>query len=352
MRKRSGGGGLFHLQCGIWHWITFWGWDAEHEQNKFIWKELLCPESSPIVRRVKLCIYMQCGGLARLLSELQALSWLDFNMTDSHQVQTQMGDVGILPREDWNSSWHSESCTGDGHFTEMWVKSAVAQREGVDNVEETLSPSENILAHPEKRCLLQAGSTWSCLAISSALMEKLKQLEIWYSLPTSKFEWSSMLLQGIPGAATCPLWRAHFNIPWNAGAHHVFLELYTNQLLKWMFRVDLITALKDWALEWYSVQMDQEFFFHSIIPFCLQCEPFFSHIQQVVAPGFGLPLLLCFGLVFYVPMEGKSKQTSLRWNRDSSDSSFFKTITPACRLVRKMASSVVLSQKKRKNIAN
>lgn len=143
MRKSRGGGGPFHLQCGIWHWITFWGWDAEHEQNKFIWKELLCPENSPIVRRVKLCIYMQCGGLARLLSVLQALSWLDFNMTDSHQVQTQMEDVGILPREDWNSSWHSESCTRDGHFTEMWVKTAVAQHEGVGNVEEILSPSEN-----------------------------------------------------------------------------------------------------------------------------------------------------------------------------------------------------------------
>lgn len=221
MRKLRGGGGPFHLQCGIWHWITFWGWDAEHEQNKLIWKELLCPENSPIVRRVKLCIYMQCGGLARLLSVLQALSWLDFNMTDSHQVQTQMGDVGILPREDWNSSWHSESCTGDGHFTEMWVKTAMAQREGVGNVEETLSPSENILAHPEKRCLLQAGSTWSCLANSCALMEQLKQLEIWYPFSTSRFGWSSLLLQGIPGTATCPLWRGRFNTPWNAGAHHM-----------------------------------------------------------------------------------------------------------------------------------
>lgn len=207
MRKHRGGGEPFHLQCGIWHWNTFWGWDAEHEQNKFIWKELLCPENSPIVRRVKLCIYMQCGGLARLLSVLQALPWLDFNMTDSHQVQTQMGDVGILPREDWNSCWHSESCTGDGHFTEMWVKTATAQCERVGNVEETLSPSENILAHPEKRCLLQAGSTWSCSANSSALMEQPKQLEIWYSFPTSRFGWSSLLLQGIPGATTCPLWR-------------------------------------------------------------------------------------------------------------------------------------------------
>lgn len=39
-----------------------------------------------------------------MLSGLRALSWLDFNMTDSHQVQTQMGDVGILPGEDQNSS--------------------------------------------------------------------------------------------------------------------------------------------------------------------------------------------------------------------------------------------------------
>lgn len=164
MCKLRGGGGPFHLQCGIWHRISLWGWDAEQEQNKFIWKELLCPDNSPIGRQAKLCIYMQCGGLARLLSGLQALSWLDFNMTDSHQVQTQMGDVGILPREDWNSSWHSESCTGDGHFIEMGVKTTVAQREGVGSMEETLFPWEKIIASPEKRCLLQASSPRSCLA--------------------------------------------------------------------------------------------------------------------------------------------------------------------------------------------
>lgn len=117
-QQLRGGGGPFHLQWGIWHRISSWWWDAEWEQNKFIQKELLCPDNRPIGRRGKLCIYMQCGGLARLLSGLRALSWLDFNMTDSHQVQTQMGDIGILPREDWNSSWHSESCTGDGQFSE------------------------------------------------------------------------------------------------------------------------------------------------------------------------------------------------------------------------------------------
>lgn len=118
MQQLRGGGGPFHLQSGIWHQISSWWWDAEWEQNKFIRKELLCPDNRPIGRRGKLCIYMQCGGLARLLSGLRALSWLDFSMTDSHQVQTQMGDIGILPREDRNSSWHSENCTGDGHFSE------------------------------------------------------------------------------------------------------------------------------------------------------------------------------------------------------------------------------------------
>lgn len=117
---------------------------------------------------------------------------------------------------------------------------------------------------------------------------------------------------------------------------HVFPELCTNQLLKWTFRADLITALKDWALEWYSVQMDQEIFFHSIIPFCLQCGPFFSHIQQFAAPGFGLPLLLYFWFGFFnVPMEAKSKQSNLRWSRDASDKSLLKTTTSACSLVRK-----------------
>ena len=257
MQKLRGGGRPFHLQCGIWHRNSSWGWDAEWQQNKFIWKELLCPDNSPIGRRVKLCIYMQCGGLARLLSGLWVLSWLDFNMTDSHQVQTQMGDVGILPREDRNSSWHSESCTGDGHFTEAGVKPTVAQCEGVQSVEETLFPWENIIASPERRCLLQAGSPRSCLA---KLLHCHGAAEAAGNLVPFFHTQIRVVLcccQGTPGSSADQPWRSHFTAPWNAGAHHMSSpKLCPNPLSKWMFRVDFITALQVWVSAQYSLQVD------------------------------------------------------------------------------------------------
>lgn len=255
---------------------------------------------------------MQCGGLARLLSVLQALPWLDFNMTDSHQVQTQMGDVGILPREDWNSCWHSESCTGDGHFTEMWVKTSTAQCERVGNVEETLSPSENILAHPEKRCLLQAGTPEAAqpTPLLSWSSQSSWKFDILFPHPDLDglhccFRESQVLLPAHCEGALQHSLKCR-------STSHVFPELYTNQLLKWLFRAGLITALKDWAPEWYSTNKLGIFFpfNHS---FLFAVWTFLSLNTVICSFGFWAAtgfVLLVWGF-FYVLMEAKSKQSNL-----------------------------------------
>lgn len=203
------------------------------------------------------------------------------------------------------------------------------------------------IAHPEKRCLLQAGSTWSCLANSSALIEQLKQLEICYFFPHIRI-W--MVFAAGKNLRDCYLPSVKGPLQHSLkcrSTSHAFPELCTNQLLKWMFRAVLITALKDWAPEWYSVQIEEEFSFLSTNPLCLQCVSFFPHIQRFAAQHFGLPLLLCFWFVFfYVPIEAKSKQSNLRWSRGASDGSLLKTITSACRLMRKMVPVLYFSKEK------